>query len=316
MPWQARSERPSTRRRSTTSPSTSSKPRPGSRRRSRCSTGRARWPQAKRAQPYASEAGSFAGLSFSRYRFVTNSRSLGLTMASMALPEPSVSGPPITIGRKSQRLAWALWIAVTVIGAVVGALAAWQVRELAVAGPASLADAFRYVATVLDAVVAAGAQWYVLRRYRLQVYLWGPATVTARLVAAIVVIPSVLGLFVPPVGNGPITLATAVTSGVAALAAAGLVIGTAQALVLRGSGGNIALAWIPATIAGGALAGALTTALSAQLFGLLPIATIGLVAAAGALLSAARQSPGFLRLVRLPGGPYCGRELSAARPIG
>src|SRR5206468_72926 len=127
----------------------------------------------------------FAGLSFSRYRFVTNSRSAGLTMASMALPEPSMSGPPITIGRKSQRLAWALWIAVTVMGAVVGALAAWQVRELAVAGPASLADAFRYVATVLDAVVAAGAQWYVLRRYRLEVYWWVPATVTARFIATI-----------------------------------------------------------------------------------------------------------------------------------
>ncbi len=219
-------------------------------------------------------------------------------MASMALPEPSMSGPPITIGRKSQRLAWALWIAVTVMWAVVGALAAWQVRELAVAGPASLADAFRYVATVLDAVVAAGAQWYVLRRYRLEVYWWVPATVTARLIAAIVVIPSVLGLFVPAAGNGPITLATAVTSGAAALAAAGLVVGTAQALVLRGSGGNIAWAWIPATIAGGALAGALTTALSAQFFGLVPIATIGLVAAAGALLSAASQAPVFLRLVR------------------
>src|SRR3989442_12276740 len=186
-----------------------------------------------------------------------------------------MSGPPITIGRKSQRLAWARWIAVTVIGAVVGALAAWQVGELAVSGPASLVDAVRYVATVLDAVVAAGGKWYVLRRYRLDVYWWVPATVTARLAAAIVVIPSVLGLFVPPAGNGPITLATAVTSGAAALAAAGLVIGTAQALVLRGSGGNIAWAWIPATIAGGALAGALTTPPSAPLFGFPPLATLG-----------------------------------------
>jgi len=219
-------------------------------------------------------------------------------MTSMALPEPSVSGPPITIGRKSQRLAWALWIAVTVIGAVVGALAAWQVRELAVAAPPSLADAFRYVATVLDGVMAAGAQWFVLRRYRLEVYWWIPASVAARLAAVMVVIPSVLGLFVPPTGTGPITLATAVISGAAALAAAGLVVGTAQAFVLRESGGNIAWAWIPATIVGGALAGALTTALSAQLFGLAPIATIALVAAAGALLSAASQAPVFLRLVR------------------
>ena len=184
------------------------------------------------------------------------------------------------------------------IGAVVGALAAWQVRELAVAAPPSLADAFRYVATVLDGVIAAGAQWFVLRRYRLEVYWWIPASVAARLAAVMVVIPSVLGLFVPPAGAGPIALATAVISGAAALAAAGLVVGTAQASVLRESGGNIAWAWIPATIVGGALAGALTTALSAQLFGLAPIATIALVAAAGALLSAASQAPVFLRLVR------------------
>ena len=146
--------------------------------------------------------------------------------------------------------------------------------------------------------MAAGAQWFVLRRYRLEVYWWIPASVAARLAAVMVVIPSVLGLFVPPTGTGPITLATAVISGAAALAAAGLVVGTAQAFVLRESGGNIAWAWIPATIVGGALAGALTTALSAQLFGLAPIATIALVAAAGALLSAASQAPVFLRLVR------------------
>src|SRR2546423_1265609 len=132
----------------------------------------------------------FAGLSFCRYRFVTNSRSAGLTMTSMVVPEPSVSGPPIAIRRKSQRLAWALWIAVTLIGAVVGALAAWQVRELALAGPPSLADAFRYVATVLDGVVAAGAQWFVLRRYRLEVYWWIPASVAARLTAVMVLISS------------------------------------------------------------------------------------------------------------------------------
>jgi len=175
---------------------------------------------------------------------------------------------------------------------------AWEVRQLALGGPVSLIEAFRYVATVLDGVVAAGAQWFVLRRYRLEVYWWVPATVTASLIAVIIVIPSVLGLFVPPAGSGPITMATAVISGAAALAAAGLVVGTAQALVLRESGGNIAWAWVPATILGGGLAGALTTALSAQLFGLAPVATITLVAAAGALLSAASQAPVLLRLLR------------------
>ena len=216
----------------------------------------------------------------------------------MAVPDPSISGPPIAIGRKSQRLAWAFWITATIVGAVVGTLVAWEVRQLALGGPVSLIEAFRYVAAVLDGVVAAGAQWFVLRRYRLEVYWWVPATVTASLIAVIIVIPSVLGLFVPPAGSGPITMATAVISGAAALAAAGLVVGTAQALILRESGGNIAWAWIPATLVGGALAGALTTALSAQLFGLPPIATVSLVAAAGALLSAASQAPVFLRLVR------------------
>ncbi|TME22961.1 MAG: hypothetical protein E6I68_08225 [Chloroflexi bacterium] len=209
-----------------------------------------------------------------------------------------MSGPPITIGWKSQRPAWGLWIAATVVGAVAGALAAWQLRALAVSAPVSVGDGVIYLATVLEAAIAAGAQWFVLRRLRLEVYWWLPATITARLLTAIVVIPSVLGLFARSVGGDPISLSTAVISGAAALAAAGLVVGTAQSLVLRSSGGNIAWAWIPATIVGGGLAGALTTALSAQLFGLPAIATISLVAAAGGLLSAASQAPVLLRLLR------------------
>jgi hypothetical protein len=194
-------------------------------------------------------------------------------------------------------MAWALWIFVTVLGAIVGALAAWQIRRLAIGGSVSLADAVRYLAIVLDAVVASGAQWYVLTRYDLEAYWWVPATVSARLVAYIVVIPSVIGLFVRP-GGTDITLTTAVISGTAALAAAGFVVGAAQAVVLRSSGANIASAWVPATIVGGALAGAATSAISIQLFGLPYVMVLSAVTATGALLIAASQAPVFLRLLR------------------
>jgi uncharacterized protein (DUF1501 family) len=135
----------------------------------------------------------------------------------------------------------------------------------------------------------------VWRRYRFELDWWVPATVAASLLDAVVVIPSVLHL---ADGTGVISPATAMIAGASALAAAGLVIGAAQALVLRGSARNIAWAWIPATIIGGALAGALTTALSAQFLGLPPFATISLVAATGALLTSASQAPVFLRLLR------------------
>ena len=232
-----------------------------------------------------------------RYRVVTNSPLSPVTMAAMGTPEQALQRPVIEIPGRSQSQVWALWIAVTVIGAVIGALAAWQLRRLAIGGSPSLLDALRYVATVLDAVVASGAQWYVLRRYRLEVYWWVPATVSARLVAVIVVIPSVIGLFVHP-GQTNITLTTAVISGAAALAATGFVVGAAQAIVLRSSAGNIAWAWVPATIVGGAFAGAATSAISAQLFGLQYVAILSVITATGALLTAASQAPVLLRILR------------------
>jgi hypothetical protein len=233
----------------------------------------------------------------SRYRVVTNSPLSPVTMAAMGTPEQALHRPVVEIRGPRQRQVWALWIAVTVIGAVIGALAAWQLRRLAIGGSPSLLDALRYVATVLDAVIASGAQWFVLRRYRLEVYWWVPATVTARLVAVIVVIPSVIGLVVHP-GETNITLTTAAISGAAALAATGFVVGAAQAIVLRSSTGNIAWAWIPATIVGGAFAGAATSAISAQLFGLQYVVILSVVTATGALLTAASQAPVLLRLLR------------------
>jgi hypothetical protein len=211
----------------------------------------------------------------------------------MAIPAPQVSGPMVTIRDGSQRLVWILWIAVSILGAVLGALVAWQIRSLVPQGPAVLGQDVGYVATVVYALIASGAQWLLLRHYRLDVDWWVPATVTADLIAAIAVIPTVLGLFVSVAG--PISPTTAMVSGAAALAAAGLVVGVGQALVLRRSVGNIAWAWIPATMAGGALAGALTTALTSQLLGLPYVATLSLATAAGALLTAASQAPILLR---------------------
>lgn len=220
-------------------------------------------------------------------------------MAAMGTPEPAMHRPVVEIRGPSQPMAWALWIIVTLMGAVLGALAAWQLRRLALGGSPSLLQAVRYTSTILEAAIASGAQWYVLRRYHLEVYWWVPATVSARLVAVIVVIPSVIGLIVRP-GGTDITLTTAAISGAATLATAGFVVGAAQAVVLRTSGGNIAWAWVPATIVGGAFAGAVTSAISVQLFGFgLPyVAVLSMLTATGALLTAASQAPVLLRLLR------------------
>lgn len=195
------------------------------------------------------------------------------------------------------QLAWALWIAVSVLAAILGAIVAAQVRALAVR-PDAVGTRLPYVATIVDALIVSGAQWLLLRRYRLDVYWWVPATVMADLIAAIVVIPSVLDLFVRRGATSPIIPTTAMVSGAVALAAAGFVIGVAQALVLRISAGSIAWAWVPATMVGGALAGALTTAISDQLFGFSYLVTVSMVAATGGLLIAASQAPVLLRALR------------------
>lgn len=182
------------------------------------------------------------------------------------------------------------------IGATLGALAAWRVRALlSVPAPALVVQAVRDLATILSATVAAGAQWLFLRRFRLDVYWWVPATVSASVVAALLVIPSVLGAATGPTGS--VNPGIAVIAGGVALAAAGLVIGTAQALVLRISSGNMAWAWVPATVVGGALAGTLTSALSSQLFGPPVFLSLSLIAGVGGLLIAVSQAPVLSRLL-------------------
>lgn len=216
-------------------------------------------------------------------------------MAAMAMSEQSVP-LAVEIRKGSQGLAWVLWIVVSVLGGIVGALVAWRIRSLIVLGAPALLDALRYIATIIGALVPAGAQWFLLRRYRFDVYWWVPASVTANLLADILVIPSVLRLFVYPSQLGPTSASITIMAGAAALAAAGLVIGAAQAAVLHSSRGNIAWAWIPATVIGLGLAGGLTSALSFQLFGLPAFVTISLVAAVGALLVSASQAPVLYRL--------------------
>ena len=194
-------------------------------------------------------------------------------------------------------VAWASWVVVSVIGGVLGALVAWRVRALlTVPAPAFVGDVLRYIATIVSATIAAGAQWLLLRRYRLDVYWWVPATVIAELLTAIVVIPSVLRHAVDPLAS--VERSDPVIAGGAALAAAGLVIGAAQAIVLRASVGDKAWFWVPVTAIGGGLAGALTTALSTQLIGLSTFAFISLLAAVGAFMISACQAPVVARLVR------------------
>jgi len=184
-----------------------------------------------------------------------------------------------------------------VIGGVLGALVAWRLRALLTdPGPTFVVDVLRFIATIISAAIAAGAQWLLLRRYRLDVFWWVPATVTAALVNAIVVIPSVLRHAVDPLAS--VHPSDPVIAGGAALAAAGLVIGAAQAIVLRASVGNRAWVWAPATVIGGGLAGALTSALSSHLIGFSTFAFISLLAAVGAFLISACQAPVVARLLR------------------
>ena len=220
-------------------------------------------------------------------------------MAPMAIPAPAdTHSLSMVQGRRNRQLLTAtLWIVITILGAVAGALAAFELRLLIGGGPSVLWEDLGYLAILANVLIFSGAQWFLLRRFKVAADWWVPATVTANLVNAIVVIPTVLNAFGPSF-DAALVMSTAILSGAAALAASGLVVGAAQAWILRSSARHVAWLWIAATVLGGALAGSVTTALSAQLLSLLPIATISLVAAAGALLTAACQAPVLVRIIR------------------
>lgn len=192
---------------------------------------------------------------------------------------------------------WLVWLLVSVLGAVLGALSAWQTRALVGGGSGLLQQDLAYVATGLSVLISAGAQWLVLRRFRVEAYWWVPATIVAELVGVTFIVPGVFNLLYAQPPGSPV-IGTAMFAGATALGAAALLVGVVQSVVLRSSAGNLAWLWIPATMLGGAFAGALTTGLSSQLLGLPPFATISLVAAAGGLLTAACQAPVFARIAR------------------
>src|SRR5438876_11003597 len=143
-----------------------------------------------------------------------------VTMAAMATPEQAIR-PVAEVRGSNRRLAWAVWIVGTVVGAAMGALAAWQVRTLATQLDVA------YAATVVSVLISSGVQWFLFRRYRVDAYWWVPAPVAARVITAIVVIPTVLNVFAPPSGD-LISPGTAMVGSAAALATAGLAAGTAR----------------------------------------------------------------------------------------
>jgi hypothetical protein len=224
-------------------------------------------------------------------------------MAAMGTPHQAMHRPVVEIRGSSHRMAWAVWIIVSVVGAAIGGAVAWEIRSVFLQAPAAEQGLVASAATLLSALILAGSQWLVLRRYQVDVFWWVPATMAANFVAAGIVVPGVINLALGR-GVSPLNLNSAIIFGTLVLATEGLVVGTAQALVLRPSAGNIAWLWTAATILGGVLAGALTTALSPTLLqaalehGLPTFALIGVANAVGALVTSVCQAPILARVLR------------------
>jgi hypothetical protein len=220
----------------------------------------------------------------------------------MATAQPSMS-PVITAGHHGPRLTWLLWIGVTVLGAVIASLLAWRLRSL---NPHSLsAQQFvAFIVAVETALLISAGQWLVLRRFKLDAYWWIPASVGADVVAAFIIVPPIISLALATGIIRQINIDGGLSFGILSAAASGLVIATAQALVLRGSAGKLVWAWIPATMVGGVLAVMVTNALWVPLIDAiigagLPVGgLIGLLAAVGAVVASACQSPLIARLLR------------------
>jgi hypothetical protein len=211
-------------------------------------------------------------------------------------------------GSGAREAVWFWWLVVSTIATVVAALVQWRIRTIFLSGPDfivahylgydSLAQDLGYVATVIGTILVSGAQWLLLRRYRLAVDWWIPVTVVAGTLDAVVLIPSVLRAVQGLAGNPTVpTLNVVVAAGGAALAASGLLVGTAQWFVLRGGGRTVAIGWIPATVVGGVIAGSITTAISSEVRSLPSALVLSALAAIGALLLAAVQGPILRKIV-------------------
>jgi hypothetical protein len=224
-------------------------------------------------------------------------------MTAMGTPEQAMRAPVVEVRGPNQRLAWALWIVVSILGAAIGAIVAWEIRSPFLLSPAPEQGLVGSAATLVSALILAGGQWLVLRHYRFDAFWWVPATIAGNLVAAAIVVPGVINLALGR-GVSPVNANSALVFGAFALATGGLVVGTAQALVLRTTAGNFAWLWIPATALGGALAGAVTTALSPTLFqavvdhGLPIVVLLGVANAVGALITSVCQAPILARVLR------------------
>jgi len=214
-------------------------------------------------------------------------------MAAMVSPEPAAVHS-ITVGPVRRQPVAPFWIAVSVIAAVLGSLAAWQIRSLG--QQASGGQDLAYLATIVSAIIASGGQWLLLRRGRLDVYWWVPATVAADLIAAVVIAPSMLNLLISR-STVPST-GTAIFVGAMVLGVSGLVVGVAQALVLRRNTGQLAWIWIIATVLGGSLSGVFSTAFSSSLLTLPGIVAISVASALSSFLTSASQTPILARMLR------------------
>ena len=224
-------------------------------------------------------------------------------MAAMA-SQPAMNSPRITIGTvrgNPRQTTLLLWVPASVVGAALGALLAFEIAGFGAWTNSNFDQAgIRYLATIASVALVAGAQWWVLRRARLDAYWWVPGTVAAQLLASILIIPTVLKLFLPTTPFQPFnpSLAQTMVAGGVALGAAGVLVGAAQALILRASAGDGAWWWILGTVVGEALAGSMTSAVSIHVL-VLPIFVAVIAGAAlGTLLISSSQLVVLIRLLR------------------
>ena len=142
-------------------------------------------------------------------------------MAAMATPDQAMHRPVVEIRRSSHRMAWAVWIIASVVGAAIGGAVAWEIRSVFLQASAAEQGLVGSAATLLSALILAGSQWLVLRRYRVDVFWWVPATMAANFVAAGIVVPGVINLALGR-GVSPLNLNSAVIFGTVVLATQGL----------------------------------------------------------------------------------------------
>jgi hypothetical protein len=225
-------------------------------------------------------------------------------MPAMAIPQPETALPAIAADRRDHRSAWIFWIAATTVGAMLAAGIGGQMHTIRPSS-ASFQQLAAFASAVLYGLIVAGGQWLVLRRFKLELDWWVPATIAANVAVELIVLPAVITLAV----NSGLVEATpfggaALVLGTLSLLTTGLIVGPTQTLVLRAARGNIALWWIPATVVGQLITAGADYAIAPAIIDAtlrldLPVAVvIGAVAAVGGLALSICQTPVLLRLLR------------------